>query len=462
MSCSARAAITREPQSVSPICREVLRSRSTPSSRSPDDVRPARDIVGDSETIRHRDRQRRCQHRDRPPAEVLALLGEKRCGQEYADENPLRVFTSRMAGTIQIEGSPVALTSPRDAMAHGIGMVVPAIFAACRRCRCLENPAGRPATMRPWLQWRGSPQVAMALRWLDQLRRTSIRSGRVRSLSVGERQLVELAKVPQSQCPCGHSRRADIGAHAPTRLNVCTVSSGRLPPEGKAVVLITHKLADYRGLCRSHRGDARRQGGRSGRSIRAHARKPLVERDGRTRFDGNADQPKPPSKRRPGARGSGPHRRGAGPVHSQHFSSNWPPAKSLASPCVRQRPVRPGGALAGLVPVSGGDVVLDGVSIASRREDGGIDSNVRLYSGTPGRQCRRRRPRSVAQSRALRHARKLALFPSRREIEARAGQLIADYDVRPTAAQAGGRSSLRRQSAKARHRPRIVRIARGW
>jgi simple sugar transport system ATP-binding protein len=32
---------------------------------------------------------------------------------------------------------------------------------------------------------------------------------------------------------------------------------------------------------------------------------------------------------------------------------------------------------------------------------------------------------------SLRHARELPFFPSRREIQARAGELIADYDVRP-------------------------------
>ncbi len=45
------------------------------------------------------------------------------------------------------------------------------------------------------MQSRGSPRVTAALRWLDSSRRTSIRTAPVRDLSVGERQVVELAKV---------------------------------------------------------------------------------------------------------------------------------------------------------------------------------------------------------------------------------------------------------------------------
>jgi ABC-type uncharacterized transport system ATPase subunit len=87
-------------------------------------------------------------------------------------------------------------------------------------------------------------------------------------------------------------------------------------------------------------------------------------------------------------------------------------------------------ALAGLVPVSGGDVVLAGMSIASRSEDGGIARDVAYIPERPIDNAVVA-DLDLSLNLSLRHARKLAFFPSRRAIEARAAQLIAHYDVRP-------------------------------
>ncbi len=78
-------------------------------------------------------------------------------------------------------------------MAAGIGMVfqqfslIPALVGA-------GKPAGRAAGC-PWLQPRGSARVKAAPRWLTRLAPNIDPDTPVRALSVGERQLVELAKV---------------------------------------------------------------------------------------------------------------------------------------------------------------------------------------------------------------------------------------------------------------------------
>ena len=87
-------------------------------------------------------------------------------------------------------------------------------------------------------------------------------------------------------------------------------------------------------------------------------------------------------------------------------------------------------ALAGLVPVSGGDVVLAGVSIAGRSDDGGIAGDVAYIPERPIDNAVVA-DLDLSLNLALRHASKLPFFPSRRQIEARAGELIAQYDVRP-------------------------------
>jgi ABC-type uncharacterized transport system ATPase subunit len=87
-------------------------------------------------------------------------------------------------------------------------------------------------------------------------------------------------------------------------------------------------------------------------------------------------------------------------------------------------------ALAGLVAITAGDVVLGGVSIANRDDDGAIPDNVAYVPERPLDNA------VVADldlgfNLALRQVRKLPLFPQRRTLTARADELIARFDVRP-------------------------------
>jgi len=118
-------------------------------------------------------------------------------------------------------------------------------------------------------------------------------------------------------------------------------------------------------------------------------------------------------------------------------------------------------ALAGLVPVTDGDVVLAGTSIASHSDDGAIAADVAYIPERP-------LDNAVVPdidlclNLALRTARDLAFFPSRRNIEDRASRLISDYDVRPpqsallAAALSGGNLQKLVIAREFSGRPRLV------
>src|SRR5919201_806907 len=126
------------------------------------------------------------------PGEIHALLGENGAGKSTL-MNILYGLVSPDAGEIRVEGEPVTIRDPADAIARGIGMVhqhfmlVPVLTVA-------ENVVlGRERLRGPFLDL---PAASRRLRELAaQLGFDIDPDARVEKLLVGQQQRVEILKV---------------------------------------------------------------------------------------------------------------------------------------------------------------------------------------------------------------------------------------------------------------------------
>jgi simple sugar transport system ATP-binding protein len=174
--------------------------------------------------------------------EVHALLGENGAGKTTL-MRILYGLTSADAGRIEVDGAPVTIRSPRDAITAGIGMVTQH-FSLVQPMSVTENVIlGRASGARI--------DLAAARRSVDEAAERfgiSIQpEALVQDLSVGEQQRVEIVKALARDCRV-LILDEPTAVLVPHEVEALFETLQRLIDEGLSVVFISHKLGEVRAI----------------------------------------------------------------------------------------------------------------------------------------------------------------------------------------------------------------------
>ena len=171
------------------------------------------------------------------PGDVIALLGENGAGKSTL-MSVLAGLYRPDAGTISIDSTPVKFRSPRDAIAAGIGMVH-------QHFRLIDAFTVTENIMLGWHTPRFRLNAGVEAQRVEQM---ALRHGlgiepdaRVRQLSVGERQRVEILKMLYRDARV-LILDEPTAVLTPQEVDLLFASIRRIAGEGRAVVFISHKL----------------------------------------------------------------------------------------------------------------------------------------------------------------------------------------------------------------------------
>lgn len=174
------------------------------------------------------------------PGQVSALLGENGAGKSTLMKLLYGVHRPD-GGEIALEGRPMVLSSPREAMRLGIGMVFQQ-FSLIPALTVRENLA-LVTQQAPWWIGRGARRLRALERHVRSIVPEVDVDSRVSDLSVGQKQLVELAKVLLLDARCVILDEPSAVLAPPEAQRLWALVRD-LAARGLSVVLITHKIKD--------------------------------------------------------------------------------------------------------------------------------------------------------------------------------------------------------------------------
>ena len=373
--------------------------------------------------------------------EVHALLGENGAGKSTLC-SVLSGLYRPDSGEISVDGQPVVFRSPSDALARGIGMVYQH-FRLVERFTVAENLVlGHPNTpiRLPRSQIEGEIGE-----FIEEVGLPVSPSARTWQLSVGEQQRVEILRLLYRgvQVLILDEPTAVL---TPQESQLLIARVRRLAEDGRAVVFVSHKLDEVLEV--SDRVSVLVDGRKTGEVVTAEAdasrlARMMVGRDFVLRGPSRetiapAGEPEPGDPVLALRDLSVPGDRGRESVRSVNIDVHRGRVVGIAGVAGNgQRELAE--AIAGLRPVSGGSVTIDGVDVthasplARIRAGFGFVPEDRLMMGLASNL-------SLKENLVLKAYRRppisRGLLLSDREIRKRAMRLVAEYDIR------GGRESL--------------------
>jgi simple sugar transport system ATP-binding protein len=282
----------------------------------------------------------------------------------------------------------------------------------------------------PWWQGRGRRLMSDVLVWLAKLAPHLDPRRRVSDLAIGERQIVELAKVLNLD-PRVVILDEPTSVLTPDETARLHGFVRNLAAEGKAVIFITHKIADVKAcadrLAVMRHGKLVEQGIPSSKSsdeiIRAMVGKAIAGNVGPTR-------PEQPAPRLQIFKLSTPAADSHCPIRELTLTVGRGEVLGIAG-VVGNGQTALAEAIAGLTRIVSGDVTLDGVSLACL--DGGLPPVTSALAYIPERPIDNAvvADLDVATNLDLRLLRGQPFFSASLDRAGRTDALIDDYDIRP-------------------------------
>lgn len=177
------------------------------------------------------------------PGSFHALLGENGAGKSTLVKC-IMGFYQADAGTITIDGKPIAVKSPKDAQRFGIGMVYQH-FTLVENMTVAENLVLSRASLPPVIHWKR--EIEAIERFMKEMPFQVPVRHRVRQLAAGEKQKLEILK----QLYLGSKLvilDEPTSVLTPTETEPFFDVLRRLKASGKTILFITHKLEEVMAI----------------------------------------------------------------------------------------------------------------------------------------------------------------------------------------------------------------------